>query len=79
MPLYEYECKDCSEQSEILVNNPSAKPDCPSCGSKKLVKLLSVVSAPVVSGASKGSSSSSAESGMCGRSQCASGGCMFGN
>jgi putative FmdB family regulatory protein len=76
MPLYEYECKDCSQQVEILVNRADDKPECPECGSKKLSKLLSVIGSPVVS---NGSRASVPEPGGCGRSQCASGGCMFGN
>ncbi len=78
MPLYEYECKDCSKQVEILVNGPSATPDCPNCGSKKLSKLLSVIGSPVI-GTGSSSKSRAVEPGECGRSQCASGGCMFGN
>jgi putative FmdB family regulatory protein len=79
MPLYEYECKDCSKQVEILVNAPTAKPDCPECGSKKLTKLLSVIGSPVIGNGSSSSAHSAREPGECGRSQCASGGCMFGN
>jgi putative FmdB family regulatory protein len=45
MPLYEYFCQECSKQSELLVSN-SQRPECPSCGSSKLTKLLSVVAAP---------------------------------
>ena len=76
MPLYEYECKDCSKQSEILVPNINTKPDCPECGSKRLSKLLSVIGSPKVNG---GANDNGVEPGTCGRSQCASGGCMFGN
>lgn len=76
MPLYEYECKDCSKQSEILVLNINTKPDCPECGSKRLSKLLSVIGSPKVN---SGASNNGVEPGTCGRSQCASGGCMFGN
>jgi putative FmdB family regulatory protein len=79
MPLYEYECKDCAKQSEILVHNIASKPSCPECGSKKLTKLLSVIGSPVISGGTSASRSSTVEPGQCGRSQCASGGCMFGN
>ncbi len=79
MPLYEYECKECKTQVEILVNSQSATPDCPHCGSKKLSKLLSVIGSPVVSNGSRPSKSREIEPGQCGRSQCASGGCMFGN
>ncbi|MEQ1827693.1 MAG: zinc ribbon domain-containing protein [Pirellula sp.] len=78
MPLYEYECKECSKQVEILVPNATTKPTCPECGSKKLNKLLSVVASPVSRGANSSSNRESAAE-MCGRPQCASGGCMFGN
>jgi len=79
MPLYEYECKDCSKQVEILVPSIQSKPDCPECGSKRLSKLLSVIGSPVVSGGASSARSAEIEPGNCGRSQCASGGCMFGN
>lgn len=45
MPLYEYVCRDCDTQSEVLVQG-SQQPECPTCGSRKLTKLLSVVAAP---------------------------------
>lgn len=77
MPLYEYECKDCSEQVEILVANMNAKPDCPKCGSRRLSKLLSVIGSPIVNGGASNSSATAVEPSTCGRSQCASGGCMF--
>ena len=75
MPLYEYRCKDCDQQSEILVKSLDSKPECPECGSKKLDKLLSVIGAPVIG---SGSKSHQSDPGTCGRSQCARG-CMFGN
>ncbi|MBI4556721.1 MAG: zinc ribbon domain-containing protein [Candidatus Hydrogenedentes bacterium] len=40
MPLFEYYCEDCDSQSEILVRG-KARPACPKCGSKHLVKMLS--------------------------------------
>jgi putative FmdB family regulatory protein len=75
MPLYEYRCKECNRESELLVKNLDSQPECPECGSKRLDKLLSVIGSPVI-----GSSPRAAEpdSGNCGRSQCARG-CMFGN
>jgi putative FmdB family regulatory protein len=45
MPIYEYTCRDCDSQAEILVQG-SQQPECPKCGSAKLTKLLSVVAAP---------------------------------
>lgn len=45
MPLYEYVCRDCDTQSELLVQG-SQQPECPKCGGVKLSKLLSVVASP---------------------------------
>jgi putative FmdB family regulatory protein len=45
MPLYEYICQDCDEQSELLVS-PNQPPACPKCGGTKLSKLLSIIAAP---------------------------------
>ena len=79
MPLYEYDCKDCTKQVEILVSQKDSKPSCPECGSKNLKKLLSVIGSPVIGSGARSARESSVEPGTCGRSQCASGGCMFGN
>jgi putative FmdB family regulatory protein len=42
VPLYEYVCRKCSRQFEELVFG-NAKPSCPSCKSRDLERLLSVV------------------------------------
>jgi putative FmdB family regulatory protein len=42
MPVYEYRCKNCGEQVEVLVRSKSTLPTCPNCGSPRLEKLLSV-------------------------------------
>jgi putative FmdB family regulatory protein len=43
VPIYEYLCKDCGEQLEILVRSgANTSPTCPSCGSTMLERLLSV-------------------------------------
>ena len=42
MPIYEYECKDCSHCFEVLLlftNDPP--PQCPECQCKDVAKLLS--------------------------------------
>ncbi len=44
MPLYEYACRDCDQQFELLVRG-SEIPHCPSCDSRRLEKLLSVPAA----------------------------------
>jgi putative FmdB family regulatory protein len=40
MPIYEYKCNDCSNNFETLVMG-SSKPECPSCNSKDLARLMS--------------------------------------
>ncbi len=41
MPIYEYACHQCGHEFEALVR-PSTVPECPSCHSTELDKLLSV-------------------------------------
>jgi putative FmdB family regulatory protein len=41
MPIYEYRCRDCGGQVEVLVRSGSEAPRCPSCGGTALEKLLS--------------------------------------
>lgn len=41
MPIYEYSCKKCSNQFELLVRGKKT-PACPSCDSEDLERLLSV-------------------------------------
>jgi len=40
MPIYEFQCKECSERFETLVRS-SDVPACPKCGSENLQKLIS--------------------------------------
>jgi putative FmdB family regulatory protein len=51
MPLYEYHCRECDAQAELLVRG-SEQPVCPQCGGRQLTKLLSVVAAPARDGQS---------------------------
>ncbi|MCB1152103.1 MAG: zinc ribbon domain-containing protein [Deltaproteobacteria bacterium] len=45
MPIYEYECNDCSTQYEKRVSiNAKEAPACPSCESKNVRKLISLSS-----------------------------------
>ena len=41
MPIYEYECKDCGKESEMLVRSSEEGVVCPSCGSSSLKKMFS--------------------------------------
>ncbi len=43
MPIYEYECRGCRNQFELLVL-PGADPACPACQGGDLEKLLSIAS-----------------------------------
>jgi putative FmdB family regulatory protein len=45
MPLYGFHCEECDKAAELLVGI-SEKPKCPSCGSKKMQRLVSRVAAP---------------------------------
>ena len=44
MPLYNYSCRDCRADFELLVF-PSETPTCPTCQSKRLERRVSKVSA----------------------------------
>ena len=41
MPLYSYHCAKCDGDVELLIGS-SETPVCPSCGSKKLQRLMSL-------------------------------------
>jgi len=43
MPIYDYECQDCGEISEIFLHRPTNAESvvCPVCGSQKMGRLLS--------------------------------------
>ncbi len=46
MPIYEFQCKACGQESEVLVRSSDWKgTPCPKCGSRKLMKKLSVFAA----------------------------------
>jgi len=52
MPLFEYECRGCGHRFEHLTR-AGAEPECPSCASADLQKLLSVFAVGANGGASK--------------------------
>ena len=41
MPIYEYECRECGHRFEAIVRL-NESPDCPSCQSAKLERLISL-------------------------------------
>jgi putative FmdB family regulatory protein len=66
MPIYEYACEACDEKFEHLARTMSsdAKVSCPSCGSAKTRRALSVFAVGAESG---GKTAPAAGPGMCGR------------
>lgn len=45
MPIYDFRCRACSADSELLVRG-NALPTCPACGSDALDKQISAPAAP---------------------------------
>jgi putative FmdB family regulatory protein len=41
MPIYEYHCRQCAHEFELLVLRTSPVPACPSCQSQDIEQLLS--------------------------------------
>ncbi|HEY3827119.1 MAG TPA: zinc ribbon domain-containing protein [Bryobacteraceae bacterium] len=41
MPIYEYHCRQCSNEFELLVLKSSPEPACPACRSQDIEQLLS--------------------------------------
>jgi putative FmdB family regulatory protein len=60
MPLFEYACRSCAREFEILVR-ASETPECPSCHGKDLERRLSVFAAHTA-----GSPQRAASPGPCG-------------
>ena len=75
MPIFEYQCKDCSNKYEIYHKSLSSseKIECPSCGSENSKKLFSSFAASVEPAA--GSSCSTGNCGVPAAPSCASGMC----
>lgn len=69
MPIYEFHCENCEQDSEILVRSLDWKgTHCPRCGSSKLQKKLSVFASSVPSGGDGGGdcSGNPRSCGLCG-------------
>lgn len=41
MPIYDYQCRQCGDEFELLVLRTSGTPACPACRSEDLEQLLS--------------------------------------
>ena len=66
MPLYEFRCKECGMLSEILVLGKQDKPGCKACGSKQMVKQMSMSSS--MSGSAKTGLPGAGDTACCGSS-----------
>ena len=66
MPLFDYLCSDCGKQSEVLIVGSDDQPQCQSCGSRNLTKLLSAHSS--MSGVSQNSMPGPGDTTCCGSS-----------
>jgi putative FmdB family regulatory protein len=78
MPIYEFHCKACEKDSEVLVRSSDWKgTKCPKCGSTSLVKKLSVFSAVNAAPSFGGPSPCSGEPSSCGC--CSGGSCPMNN
>ncbi|PKK83356.1 MAG: FmdB family transcriptional regulator [candidate division Zixibacteria bacterium HGW-Zixibacteria-1] len=50
MPLYEYNCLECSDKFEELVSSMDTIVKCPKCGSDKTVKQFSTFASNAIKG-----------------------------
>jgi putative FmdB family regulatory protein len=65
MPLYEYACKECDKEFELLVRGTET-PACPSCHSTELQRRLSVFAAHTNGGSTASTMPSMGACGTCG-------------
>ena len=79
MPVFEYQCKDCSGKYEVFHKSVSSGEEvaCPSCSSTESKKLFSTFSASM-NGTSSSIPDSSCATGNCGVPAPAAGGCASG-
>ncbi len=76
MPIFEYVCKKCRKEFELLVRG-GEEPACPACGKKELAKQFSVPAAHTAG--STPSPCPAQETGSCGVANCGGGGCGMAN
>ncbi|MGO8673974.1 MAG: FmdB family zinc ribbon protein [Capsulimonadaceae bacterium] len=76
MPLYEYTCRECDTDFEMLTS--AGKRDsvaaCPSCGADKVLRKISLAANAVIK---SGKSGGSSEPYSCGSSSCCGGSCAL--
>ncbi|MFO7557491.1 MAG: zinc ribbon domain-containing protein [Desulfobacterales bacterium] len=71
MPIYEYHCKKCDKNFEYLVFGSDEPTGCPSCGGKKVTRLMSACGFKTKGrGGETVSSSAGSSCGGCSASSC---------
>ena len=73
MPLFDFLCLDCGQNSEVLMPTSKEKPTCKSCGSSNVKKLLSAHSS--MSGSSRDRMPGAGDTACCGSTPGQSAGC----
>ncbi|MCH2123431.1 MAG: zinc ribbon domain-containing protein [Pirellulaceae bacterium] len=76
MPIYEYVCRQCNDEVELLIRG-SEVPICPACGGRELEKLLSVPATHSAGSTNLPVCSPPAAASGCGLPQCGGGGCAM--
>lgn len=74
MPLYEYACKKCNHEFELLIRG-SEQAECPTCHTTKLERLLSVPAGHTAGSKSLPMCGPPMPQGGCGLPQCGTGVC----
>ncbi len=74
MPIYEYKCNECKKNFETLVMG-SFKPQCPTCDSQDLARLMSTCGFVSKSTGADGAPQVTSSAGASGCGSCASSNC----
>jgi putative FmdB family regulatory protein len=72
MPIYEYVCKKCGNEFEVLVFNKDDKQECPACGAKKPTKKMSSFGFSAGHKFKSSSTANGSSCASCGSSDCSS-------
>jgi putative FmdB family regulatory protein len=76
MPIYEYTCKKCENEFELLIRG-AEKAACPECGSARLEKRFSVPAAHTGGSGSQLPVCGADDAPTCGPGYCRTGQCSF--
>lgn len=76
MPLYEYTCRKCKSEFELLIRSGETA-ECPKCKSRQLEKHLSVAAAHTGSGSNPLPICGAPCMSACGQANCGPGRCAF--